>query len=368
MRTIEIDNETLGISGTAVIPDYVTYAFNPNYVELSVNADVSSLQLTATYGETEYTITAYLFQGKAKCYISRILQILFEDYVNTRSELITLTISTEDGGLLLTSDLLVVWGVLELGKRYGYYLPFVYDRGYTPRQERRVVWFKNLPFKVSLFRESDDYAMYVSYDGLTQSPIVTTSDDVGIIERIPNAKYLEGNEVIYVVMKKQAQSNAFDANFDIVFEELSQLAYIVRLIVCEDTAGIYLRWIDQYGFWQYYLFVKGERASKNKASSTSVNAEHNDGKTYFDAVRYLTVENTDTITCAATNLSEEILAYVETIYKSPHIEMYVGKDYDGKELWQPVSLDDGTTKIAADRMLRDYEITISMQQTPTQTL
>jgi len=369
MRKIEIDNDTLGISGMVVIPDHVVYAFNPNYIEISVEEGVAALQLSVSYGETKYTIEVALYQGSAKCYISKILQVLFDDYVATRSESVTLTVSTENDEALATADFLVVWGALELGKRYGYYLPFAYGRASEPRQERRVVWFKNFPFKVSLFRESNEHQMYAVYDSQNKIDIDTTDDDVGIIEYdvntvCPSAK----KELVFVVMRKDATSNAFDANFDIVFEELSQLAYIVRLTVCEDTAGIYLRWIDQYGFWQYYLFVKGERQSKNKMSSTEVDAEFSHNGVYYRASRYLTVENTDTITCCATNLPDEILAYVETIYKSPYIEMYIGKDFDGNELWQPVSLDAGTTKMAADLRLTDYEITLSMQQTPTQTL
>lgn len=298
-----------------------------------------------------------------------MLQVLFDDYVAARSLLVTLSIKSESGDVLASADFLTVWGVLELGKRYGYYLPFVYDRTTAPKQIRRVVWFKNFPFKVSLFRESNDYAMYTVADKETKTDMDTSDADIGIVEYSPDEICPTVNkELVFVVMKKDAQSNAFDADFDIVFEELSQIAYIVRLTVCEDTAGIYLRWIDQYGFWQYYLFAKGERQSKNKMSSTEVDAEFSQNGICYGATRYLTVENTDTIACCATNLSDEILAYVETIYKSPHIEMYVGKDYDGNELWQPVNLDAGTTKIAADMRLTDYEITLSMQQTPTQTL
>lgn len=369
MRTSQINNDTLGIEATVVYPDAVAYAFNPNYVEISSAAGVTSLLVSASFGVTSYELTVNLYNGEARCYISKLLQVFFDDYVSVRSKEIAVSIKTEDGTSLFDFDILTVWGVLEMGKRYGYYLPFVYDRGFVPKQIRNVIWFKNLPFKLSLFRESDDFAMYTVADKKTKTDIDASNADVGIMEYNPNDICPTAEkELVFVVMKKTATTNAFDADFDIVFDELSQIAYIVRLTVCDDTAGIYLRWIDQYGFWQYYLFVKGERASKNKADSNTIDAEYNDGGVYFNAVRNLTVANTDTISCAAVNLDEETLAYVETIYKSPHVEMYVGKDYNGNELWQPVTLDDGTTKIAADRILRDYEITISMQETSTQTL
>ena len=146
------------------------------------------------------------------------------------------------------------------------------------------------------------------------------------------------------------------------------MAYIVKLTVCEDEDGIYLLWIDQYGFWQYFLFAEGTRKSKNSQSKITVDAEYEQSGRYHEAIRNAHVDNTDTIKCSAMNLKKDILAYVETIYKSPHIEMYIGKDFNENEMWVPVNIASGTVDIVADKQLYDYEVSITLPDTASQTI
>ena len=308
MRTINISGG--GLSGSATIPDAVVYAFNPNYVELSLSGFTGVVKLVASSGGREYDIDVTVFNGSARCYVSRLLQLFFDDYVNTRSKSVTLSIRTEEGVSAGSASCMVLWAALEAGLEYGYYLPVVSDRNGGGKRLREIVWFTGLPFKVSLFSASS-----------------------GITEADP--------------------SSVNDAG--------------IRLIRDSSMEGTYLRWIDNYGFWQYYLFDSGQRKSKNKLGGVSVDAEYSVSGVRHQAQRHTHIENTDTIKCCAVNLKKEILAYVETIYKSPHIELYVGK-VDGTEVWKPVSIEAGNLTVAADKKLYDYEISVTLPETQVQTI
>lgn len=305
MRTINISGSK--VSGVAYVPDATAYAFNPNYIEFSLNSFTGLVKVKVEDESKSYTIDVTVYKGSAKCYISRLLQVLFDDYVNTRSKEVDVHIYQSDDVQIGSFSSTVLWASVEAGMQYGYYLPMVSDRNGAGRQMREIVWFKKFPFKVSM---------------LGRNGIIEMSAD-----KVSDPK--------------------------------------ITLIPDNSYEGTYLRWIDCYGFWQYYLFDEGTRTSKNKNGSTSVDAEYQSGGQYHQAVRSSHVENTDTLKCCAVNMRREILAYVETIFKSPHIELYVGK-MNREEIWKPVTLESGSVNIAADRKLYDYEITIALPQTQVQ--
>lgn len=299
MRTISLTG------GTATVPDSVVYDFNPNYVELSLAGVSGVLKLSVSDGSKDYEIDVTLYNGTARSYVSRLFQLLFDNYVTTRHKSVTMTIKDDSGASLGSATFLVLWAALEAGMTYGYYLPIASDVYGAGKASRDVVWFKNFPQVVSYFNGS------------------------GIVDASPSGFSQSG----------------------------------IRLIPNNDKVGTYLRWIDGYGFWQYYLFDSGNRQSKNKLSKIAVDAEYTVGSVWHDAQRYIHIENTDTIKCCASDMTKEVRAYVETIYKSPHIELYVGNG-----VWKPVTIASGTATVAADKRLFDYEISITLPQTQVQTL
>ena len=229
--------------------------------------------------------------------------------MNTRSKTVTITVKNAAGSVLGSSTCVVLWASLEAGMTYGYYLPMVSDRNGGGKALREIVWFTGLPFMVSVF------------DGLN-------------IKELQPAKVSQND---------------------------------IRFIRNSSMEGTYLRWIDNYGFWQYYLFDTGIRQSKNKLGNTSIDAEYTISGVNHQAQRSSHIENTDTVKCCAVSMRREILAYVETIYKSPHIDMYVGK-VGNTEVWKPVNIVAGTVNVAADDRLFDYEISFTLPQTQVQEL
>lgn len=304
MRTISLSGG--GITGTASVPDAIVYAFNQNYVTLAVGTYTGVLKLGVSDGTNNFEIDVSVLSGTARCYVSRLLQLLFTDYVTARSKSVTITIKTNSGTTMGSAICLVLWAAVEPGMTYGYYLPVVSDVYGGGEAKRDVVWFTAFPFTVSVFNAS------------------TGISDV-------------------------APGSVTDTN--------------IRIKTNGNRVGRYLRWIDGYGFMQYYLFDLGTRSSKNKLSSTLLDAEYTVAGVTHYAQRANHVQNTDTIKCCASNLPKEILAYVETIYKSPHIELYMGNS-----VWKPVNIDDGTVTVNEKDRLFDYEISITLPDTQVQTI
>ena len=482
MRVIEINNDQHNVYGTVKIPDRVAYVYNPNYVEINLTGNNDYFYLSISDSIEEYKISVTLYYGLGKSYISKIMQYFFKDYISTRSKELSIILEDKNRNEIMSESIVALWASVEPGKKFGYYLPFVYNEVSNQKYVREVIWFKNFPFRVSMFRETDGYNMYAKSDSgipvaiysgtevswtnqteqqnvnlprrrkspnlgngtvaaniiqapasqvldlgllyeaglevdleatgiydvsqLSQVPLGDVvirrrgnvrewswlGDDnmwddfsdsgldiitfftiyggkTGILDFSPKAMFPNTTkQLVYTIMRNTPQGADFDANFDIVFNEITSLAYIVKLIVCEDMEGIYLRWIDNYGFWQYFLFKDGSITDKNKLSSTTINAEYENYGKYHASTRCIHVDNEETIKCCATNLGKETLAYVKTIYKSPHIEMFIGYDIEQNEMWMPVSIVGGTSKIEANQKLYDYEVSIKLPDTASQTI
>lgn len=168
MRTLDISYtvDDTARTGTIEYPDYWCFVFNPLYVTItlddtSVNSEIA-IQLSG--GSTSHVLYANFFSGKAKVYVSRMMQILFEDVDNYRSVSVTLSI-TEDDVALYTGDLtfMAVWAGLRIGDQFGRYGAFEFN-GEDLSHVRNVVWFKNFPFYVSMFRSDSDETVYAKYD------------------------------------------------------------------------------------------------------------------------------------------------------------------------------------------------------------
>lgn len=386
----EISVSTSSYKGTVTFPDVFMFAFNPCYVEFDITTANGSTVTATTFSVTvassskSVSIDVAILNGHAKAYISRLLQYLFTDVLEERSIDVTITATATTTSSVTTSDgkeeLATVagealWSALQIGEQFGKYGVYVankYNNGID--HIRDVVWFPNFPFKVSLFRSQSDEGLTVDIDG-TRTLQNKTLTEVGIFEVVPSelcddVESVKQKVVLSIGLLGTDSQSTFTTVFDYTFTgTLDVLREKVNLQIDKSTAGYYFRWIDQFGFLQYYLFVKGERTSKNKLSSNELGYEQQYNGMYFgNIIRYQQVTNQDTVKCSAVNLSERVLAYVETIIKSPYVDLYLGKDKRGTEIWLPVNVVAGSYKVSANRILRDYEISFTLPETATQSL
>lgn len=129
---------------------------------------------------------------------------------------------------------------------------------------------------------------------------------------------------------------------------------------CET--GVYLRWIDAHGFYQYWLFSEGTEESSTKDYGEKL-LENFYGSTYgyygMSRMQGKTTETSKKV-CAPL-VSQEVFAMLSSVVSSPLVDMYE----DGR--WVPIRVKAGKTTNSGAH-LQDFEITILLPETITQTL
>ena len=105
MITKTINNTDYGITnGTITFPSAYCFVYNPNYVFLELGS-LTSVIVDVTDGELTYSVACSLYNGGGKCYVSRLMELLFGDaYIDKRSKEVTINIYGNDSVLSTTGD------------------------------------------------------------------------------------------------------------------------------------------------------------------------------------------------------------------------------------------------------------------------
>lgn len=177
----------------------------------------------------------------------------------------------------------------------------------------------------------------------------------------------------YTALQSGLLPDSFDQTFDQTFhQDTSKSAILLQEIQVEvrnDTKGYYLRWLDRFGFMQYYLFEPGEDSTKTEVSKYYLDQR----KTYGDIeyaghLRPLRVTTKREIKVCAVNLDQDYREYVGSIVESPVVDLYQGNKLTGRERWIPVHVANGTFVDSPKTLLQDLEITIVLPDVESQTL
>lgn len=475
MRTSNINYTVDGTlrSGNIEYPDLWCFAFNPNYVVIRLDDAKANGELSIVLSTVEksYEITVSLYRGTAKVFISKILQILFDDIEHVRTA--NVSMSLRDNGVEMLStpiEFISIWGGIHIGEQFGKYGAFVYN-GKNISHVRNVVWFRNFPFYVSMFRAERGELMSARYDNMSGMGLqllrysITSTDngelpsfessknevvdgvvlntrkglfyaykrtsdaemkyykvwknggsfgsseeyntanglarddvefsldgsivrwnsysekleyatmgnasDNGIFELNPAITFSDAKRMAeYNICIEKVTSGIFNMNFNFPFPDVTKIVNeTVRIHISDKKDGLYMRWIDRFGFIQYYLFIEGKSTIKAKASSDIVQVERTyEGMNFGGLERPVEVTNTETRKCSAVNLPKDILEYVKTIVNASVVELYCGKNKGGTELWLPIYVADGSYSTDPKTQLSDYEISVKMPTYNSQTL
>lgn len=474
MRTENISYTVNGEtrSGTIKYPDLWCFAFNPNYIEFDMGDDSVNrvLSITLQSDTGNYSLNASLFHGKASVYISKALRLLISNPEKDRTAVVYISVK-DDGVNMLASDLVVnaVWGSVKIGEQFGKYGAFKWN-GTDLSHIRNVIWFKNFPFYVSMFRAESGELTSGTYDGneadantrifrcridrvetgtlpkfenfskIITNPFIILNKEHGVIYAQEAAiggkaynswmassggrwdyisindgtirtdtefayngdivrwnndtKELEASLVgnantsgifdlnpaisfpnaertaQYNICLEKVTSGIFNMNFDFAFPDMAKIVNeTVNMCINTDKNGLYIRWIDRFGFLQFYLFHEGKSTVKSKQSSDTLQVEREFNGMYFGGMERITeITSEETIKCCAANLPKDILEYVKTIISAPIVDMFLGKSKGGTELWLPISVSSGSYTTDPKTMLSDYEIVIEKTDNMSQTL
>lgn len=215
-------------------------------------------------------------------------------------------------------------------------------------------------------------------------------NQLGGLRALPNGHY--GSDGIFELHPEHCFSNAkrhvtyrqdipmdrgrmsvFDGTFDFTFANfcraITTMPTITRVQICEYESGYYMRWIDRFGCYQYYLFIAGETTVKTKLSGLLVaDDDMIGGMTFPNHSRDMQISATDTRRGMAHSLEDDIYAYVSTIVTSPIIDLYLGKGDNGIDIWLPVTISASSHKYKPREARHNLEISFAMPDIQAQRL
>lgn len=344
--------------GYFLYPDEIAFVYNPNYIELRGVVETNEVAITFAnprYSSKSIEIKVSVIEGSAKVYISKFLQLLL---FGERSTELYVQVGYDDESY--TVNFMCVDGSLSVGERFGQIGLFVYD----PDEQyfvRRVRWFKNFPFKVSMFALTDNTRMQKRYDRTTYTSAGSLSsgyNDLDPKDYFPNADIVG----VFKVTPNEGGNHVFDESFDYTFHSLMMTDTLVRLNVDNSTCGHYFRWIDPMGQIQYFLFTKGVESIKVTDSDYIEEVIESEGMYFGSVHRPIEKTRTKELKCAAVNLTNDEQEYVKTIVSSVNCEMYLGDN-----IWIPANVKAGTFSISEKENLQDFEIVAELPISQTQT-
>lgn len=365
-------------------PDNVCFVFNPNYIEIGASLFPNTIDvwITGIYGNKTITpqkIAVSIYKdGKCKIYISRLLELMFDDIPNKRSAVVSVALKAGDA-TFFQFETIAVWGSLAVGERLAVHGvdSKLYD-SFSPNK-KEIVWFKNYPFTVSLFKSS----YYTKFQCKSNSSFESVElnqfgvNSIGFVEFNPKETF--GNEseslTIYYQYGDENKISMFDETYDSSYliadghNDAVAKKFSIHIFIDNSVAGHYLRWVDRHGNLQYYLFLKGTDTFKNKPGTEVVQSDSAVGGMYFpNFTRTRNIGGTITHKCCAINLPNSIFEYVAGIITSPIVDLYMGKDESGEDIWIPVKIESASVSYLHKKVLNDFELSFSLPDLNPQSL
>ncbi|MBM6759670.1 hypothetical protein [Bacteroides mediterraneensis] len=143
---------------------------------------------------------------------------------------------------------------------------------------------------------------------------------------------------------------------------VSDVPEYIKVVNNDSEEGVYLRWIDRHGFYQYWLFQEGTNESKSEEYGEQLlDNFYGSQYGYYGVSRMQGKETEETKKACATLVDKDTFNMLLTVHSSPLVDMYV----DGN--WIPVRVKDSTTSDNGEH-LQDFEIEIILPGIISQSL
>ena len=336
--------------------DEIGFAFMPCIIKAS-GTGVTSLDLTMTWGDKEYSCTSDAFKAGCIMDYREYIQSFFDgdsrgniDYIldyeyDNLCKTIQFKVTVHAGASTIpfTFETQYVWGAMQFGEIWGGF--------------KRLTWFRNYPFSFGLYAGAATKIL-IGYEGAPQKYINITDKGLfnvmaGVFDK--DARY----SIIYSYdgeIKQATFANIFDLTF--YLNSGGAQAKLLRIDFDDSDEGIYLRWIDRHGFYRYWLFSMGDQS---REISDEGEFMRNNLFAYSDIVGYMGTfgrnqryQRADVITLCAPSVDSDTFDMLQDLTSSPVVDMYMGGDAGkGEDKWQSVTVKSGTyTKTGA--VLQDF--------------
>ena len=330
MRTYQM--RTLTVNGKAITyPDKLAFAYNPNPIVIT-GSEQETISIVGT-GKT-YNDTRAAYNGKISIDVSRYLQMFVGK--DTPSAEVVVEVAGQ------TLDFTVLWGAINIGEKFN--------------ASRKLTWYRNLPFTVSMYIPEGGAVSKRYEDTSYESASIAT----GVQEINPHTLFTEDKKA-FIRMLGGDLVGVFEYTFDYTFLNIDDNSFIIELEPNNCIEGVYLRWIDRHGFRQYRLFVKGETSDKSSTEGEELETDYTDEMPRYGVKVYQGKSVERSVKLGAPNVSDEEYERLKMLDSAAWVELYV----NGK--WVPVRIKTGTVKTVGDH-LHDYECEMLLPDIISQSL
>ena len=179
---------------------------------------------------------------------------------------------------------------------------------------RHLVWFKKYPFSVSLYGISGNYTVDAIIDGSRHE----TLHSGHYIYDMPID--LDAEKSIDLIIRRGSRElQIFDNTFDYTFIPTygNEMDEVIHIDVYDEEQGHYIRWIDRFGYMNYYLFKSGKVDVRTSKSKETV---YSDEENEIEIPVSVYVETT--VSCAAVEVYRDVLPVVDGIRNANFVEIY----------------------------------------------
>lgn len=338
--------------GTISYPDEIAFAFNPFVIELvnTKKGDVT-IDVTDLSNDRMYSDKRPYYGDKFSVDLSKYIQLLFDrpEYGSVGERLVNTSINVlvdvKEDSTIYTFNVVCVWGYIEVGETFN--------------GSRKVRWFKNFPQTLSLFVPVGTELQYRYNQGGYQK---YEGEEVNAINHILiGLSFPTGTESGAFKVVGGDVSSVWDYTFDHSFSKRSAYETIINIKADDCQEGVFLRWVDRFGFYQYWLFKPSEYTYDGKSDGEKIISNELLNIRHYEFGRYQGRENERTIRMGASMLDKEEAEMVVGIIQSPLVSMWSNK------AWIPVNVSDGSSKLTSEH-LQDVEITVELPELKTQRL
>lgn len=311
----------------------INAVYTLNYIKECYALNYNSIFLEEVDAQTDSTpyfivkvgdnsVKAYNHSGQIEVNISRLLQMLFYDFVSFRYTEAMLSVSTIYEHIF-NVPISVIFGSIRQGERVGVFGDTI---PYKEHLVRNVQWFKNFPFVFSRFVRAGYNEEYYIDDA--DQPLESCENPDADIYEFKTKKGDKFDAKKYIIIRDYNPEDyhaecVFDSSFDFSFciEKPTYSMYVLH--VNERDNGIFLRWIDKHGMWNSYLFDQGDEEEKIEHSSDSIQYSGLNAVSQYSVNVPISHSSKSYITCSAQHLDNETFDYVKTICSALYVEMFI---------------------------------------------
>lgn len=338
--------------GTVTYPDEIAFAFNPFIIELENTSKGNvTIDVTDINSGRKYSDRRSYYGDTFSVDMSRYLQLLFDrpEYTSNGEDLINTSINVQvdigENSRLFTFETVCIWGVIEVGETFN--------------ASRKVRWFKNFPQTVSMFIPTGTDLQYRYNQGGYQD---YEGENVGGINHLVIGSILpaETQKGAFRIIGGEV-SSVWDYTFDNTFASDPAYETIINIEADDCQKGIFLRWVDRFGFYQFWLFEPADWGYEGNSDGEMIYSKCLVGERHYEYGRYQGRIAERTIRMGASLLSADEAEMIKGVILSPLVAMWNGIS------WVPVNVSDGSVKLTSEH-LQDIEITVELPELKMQRL